>query len=63
MRLFKPMLIDTIHVLAVFAVICMLVVLVFAREQPAWTDFIMESLAVLVGSEIVARIIVWSDRH
>lgn len=63
MRLFKPTLIDTIHVFAALAVICMLVALVFAREQPAWTDFIMESLAVLVGSEIVARIIDWSGRH
>lgn len=63
MRLFKPTLVDTIHVMAILAVVFMLVALVFARAEPAWTDFIMESLAVLVGSEIVARIINWSGQR
>ena len=36
MRPFKPTVIDTIHLLAVVIVICMLIALVIAREEPAW---------------------------
>jgi len=60
---FKPTLIDTIHLLAVAAVICMLIALVIAREEPAWTDFMLQSLAVLAGSTVLARIINWSGRR
>jgi hypothetical protein len=63
MRLFKPTLVDTIHVMAALAVIFMLIAMVFARAEPAWTDFLLESLAVLAGSEIVARIINWSGQR
>jgi hypothetical protein len=63
MRPFKPTVIDTIHLLAVVIVICMLIALVIAREEPAWTEFMMESLAVLAGSAVLSRIINWSGRH
>ena len=63
MRLFKPTLIDTIHLLAVITVICMLIALVIAREEPAWTDFMVVSAAVLAGSAVLARIINWSSRR
>ena len=63
MRPYKPTVIDTIHLLAVVIVICMLIALVIAREEPAWTDFMMESLAVLTGSAVLSRIINWSGRH
>jgi DMSO reductase anchor subunit len=63
MRPFKPTLIDTIHLLAVVAVICMLIALVIARHEPAWTDFLVQSLAVLAGSAVLSRIINWSIRR
>lgn len=63
MRPFKPTLIDTIHLLAVLAVICMLILLVIARQKPAWTDFLVQSMAVLAGSAVLARIINWSGRR
>lgn len=63
MRTFKPTLVDTIHVLAVVIVLCMLIALVFARQEPAWTDFLLQSLLVLAGSAILARIINWSGRR
>lgn len=63
MRPFKPTLVDTIHLLAAFAVICMLVALVIARHEPAWADFLMQSLAVLAGSAVLSRIINWSGRR
>jgi hypothetical protein len=63
MRPFKPTLIDTIYLLAVIAVICMLIAQVFARQEPAWTDFLEQSLAVLVGSAVLSRIINWSVKN
>jgi hypothetical protein len=63
MRPFKPTVIDTIHLLAVVIVICMLIALVIARQEPAWSDFMMQSLAVLAGSAVLSRIINWSGRH
>lgn len=60
MRLSKPTLIDTIHLLAASAVIWMLIALVIARHQPAWTEFFVQSLAVLAGSAVLARLI---DRY
>jgi hypothetical protein len=63
MRLSKQMLIDTIHLLAVVAVIFMLIALVIARQEPAWADFMVESAAVLGGSAVLARIINWSGRR
>ena len=63
MRPFKPTLIDTIHLLAIVAVLCMLIALVIARQEPAWTDFLVQSLAVLAGSAALARIINWSGRR
>jgi hypothetical protein len=63
MRPFKPTLIDTIHLLAVVAVICMLIALVIARHEPAWAEFLVQSLAVLAGSTALARIISWSGRR
>jgi hypothetical protein len=63
MHCLKQTLIDTIHLLAVVAVICMLIALVIARQEPAWTDFMVESAAVLGGSAVLARLINWSDRR
>jgi len=63
MRPFKPTLIDTIYLLAVIAVICMLIAQVIARQEPAWTDFLEQSLAVLVGSAVLSRIINWSVKN
>jgi len=63
MRPFKPTLIDTIHLLAVIAVIGMLIALVIARQEPAWTDFLVQSLAVLAGSAVLSRIINWSVKQ
>ena len=63
MRPFKPTLTDTIYLLAVVAVICMLIALVIARQEPAWTDFMVESLAVLAGSTVLSRLISWSGRR
>lgn len=63
MRPLKPTLIDTIHLLAVVAVICMLIALVIARQEPAWTDFMVKSAAVLGGSAVLARIIAWRGRR
>ena len=57
MRPFKRTLIDTIHLLAVVAVISMLIALVIARHEPAWTDFLVQSLAVLAGSAVLSRVI------
>jgi hypothetical protein len=63
MRLSKQMLIDTIHLLAVVAVIFMLIALVIARQEPAWADFMIESAAVLGGSAVLSRLINWSGRR
>jgi hypothetical protein len=63
MRPFKPTLVDTIHLLAAVAVICMLIALVIARQEPAWTDFLVQSLAVLAASAVLSRIINWSGRR
>ena len=63
MRPLKLTLVDTIHVLAVVAVICMLIALVIARQEPAWSDFMMQSLAVLAGSTVLSRLINWSGRR
>ena len=63
MRPWKTTLIDTIHLLAVIAVICMLIALVIARHEPAWTDFMIVSGAVLAGSAVLARIINWTGRR
>jgi hypothetical protein len=63
MRPFKPTLIDTIYLLAVLAVICMLIAQVIARQEPAWTDFLEQSLAVLAGSAVLSRIINWSVKN
>ena len=63
MRPLKPTLIDTIYLLAVVAIIAMLITLVIARHEPAWTDFMVQSLAVLAGSAVLSRIINWSGRR
>jgi len=63
MRPLKPTLIDTIYLLAVVAVICMLIAQVIARQEPAWTDFMVQSLAVLAGSAVLSRLINWSARR
>jgi hypothetical protein len=63
MRPFKPTLIDTIYLLAVITVICMLIAQVIARQEPAWADFLEQSLAVLVGSAVLSRIINWSVKN
>lgn len=63
MRRLKQTLTDTIHLLAVFAVNCMLIALVIARQEPAWGDFMVESAAVLGGSAVLARIINLSGRR
>ncbi len=63
MRPFKPTLIDTIHLLAVVTVIGMLIALVIARHEPAWADFLAQSLAVLAGSAVLSRVINWSGRR
>lgn len=63
MRPFKPTLVDTIHLLAAVAVIGMLIALVIARHEPAWADFLVQSVGVLAGSAILARIINWSGRR
>lgn len=63
MRPLKPTLVDTIHVLAVIIVIAMLIALVIARQEPAWTEFMMQSLAVLAASMVLARIVNWSGRR
>jgi DMSO reductase anchor subunit len=63
MRPFKPTLIDTIYLLAVVAVICMLFAQVIARQEPAWADFLVQSLAVLAGSAVLSRIINWSVKQ
>jgi hypothetical protein len=63
MRPFKPTLIDTIYLLAVITVICMLIAQVIARQEPAWADFLEQSLAVLAGSAVLSRIINWSVKN
>lgn len=63
MRPFKPTLIDTIHLLAAIVVICMLIALVIARQEPAWTEFTVQSLAVLAGSVVLSRLVNWSGRR
>ena len=63
MRPFKPTLIDTIYLLAVVAVICMLFAQVIARQEPALADFLVQSLAVLAGSAVLSRIINWSVKQ
>ena len=63
MRPFKPTLIDTIYLLAVITVICMLIAQVIARQEPAWADFLVQSLAVLAGSAVLSRIINWSVKQ
>jgi hypothetical protein len=63
MARFKTTLVDTIHVLAVVTVTCLLIALVFARHEPAWADFILNSAAVLAGSTVLARIISRSGRR
>ena len=59
----KTTLVDTIHLLAVIAVLCMLVAMVIARQEPAWADFMLVSAAVLAGSAVLARIINRSGLH
>jgi len=59
----KPTLIDTIHLLAAVIVIAMLIALVIARQEPAWSEFMVQSLAVLAGSAVLSRIISWSGRR
>lgn len=63
MRSLKQALVDTIHLLAVVAVICMLIALVIARQEPAWGEFMAQSLVVLAGSAVLARIIKRSGRR
>ena len=63
MHPFKPTLIDTIHLLAVVAVACMLIALVIARQEPAWSDFMVQSLAVLAASAVLSRLISRSGRR
>jgi hypothetical protein len=63
MRAFKPTLVDTIHLLAAVAVIGMLIALVIARQEPAWADFMLKSLAVLTASAVMSRIINWTGRR
>jgi predicted branched-subunit amino acid permease len=63
MRLLKQTLADTIHLLAAVAVICMLIALVIARQEPAWAEFMVQSVIVLAGSAVLARIIKWSGRR
>lgn len=60
MHPFKMTLVDTIHLLAVLAIMAMLIALVIARQEPAWGDFMMQSLAVFAGSAVLSRIINWS---
>lgn len=60
---FKPTLIDTIHLLAIVTVIGLLIGMVIARQQPAWSDFTLQSMAVLAASAILGRLIGWKSRH
>lgn len=56
----KMTLVDTIHLLAVLAVMVLFIALVIARQEPAWEDFMIQSLAVLAGSMLLSRVINWS---
>lgn len=63
MRPFTHTIVDTIHLLAISAVIFLLFALVISREEPAWTDFTWQSVVVVAAGVIVARIISWSGRR
>lgn len=63
MARFKTTMVDTIHVIAFVTVICLLIAMVVARHEPAWSDFTLHSAAVLAGSMLLARIIHWSGRR
>jgi hypothetical protein len=63
MRHMTHTIVDTIHLLALSAVICLLFALVISREEPAWSDFTWQSVAVLAAAVVLARIISWSGRR
>lgn len=63
MRHMTHTIVDTIHLIALSAVICLLFAQVISRAEPAWTDFTWQSAAVLAAAAVLARIITWSGRR
>lgn len=63
MRSITSTVLDTIHLLAFLAVIFLLFILVIAREEPAWTDFALQSGVVLAASVVLARLVSWTMRR
>ena len=63
MRAVKQTVIDTIHVVAAAAVLFFLFAFVIARQEPAWSDFALLTLMVLVGNAVVSRLIHWSGQR
>ena len=61
MRHMTHTIVDTIHLVALSVVICLLFAQVISREEPAWTDFTWQSVAVLAAAVVLARIINWSS--
>ena len=56
-------LLSALSLLALSVVICLLFAQVISREEPAWSDFTWQSVAVLAAAVVLARIISWSGRR
>lgn len=63
MRQMTHTIIDTLHVVATAVITCLLFAQVISREQPAWAEFILQSLVVLAASMVLVRIVGWSGRR
>jgi hypothetical protein len=63
MRAVKQTVVDTIHVVAAAAVMFFLFAFVIARQEPAWSDFALLTLMVLLVSAVIARLINWSGHR
>jgi len=63
MRAVKQTVIDTVHVVAAVAVIFFLFAFVITQQEPAWRDFALLTLAVVIISATVSRLVSWSQRR
>ena len=63
MRTVTPTVVDTIHVVALLAIAFLLFAQVISREEPAWSDFALQSLVVLAASMLLGRLVNWTGRR